>query len=108
MTSISNPVRSFGAREAATVAGNASTRILASPTVRSGAFLHNASATLSLWVRLVERGATAPTITADDRDFVLDPGGTLLLDVADTVDIYAQNSSGVATTSPYTATEVKR
>jgi len=101
-------VRSFGAREASTVAGNVATRILSSPTVRAGSILHNASDSLELWVRLTESGASAPTISASDRDFVIAPKGTLILDVADTIAIYAQNSSGAATLSPYTATEVKR
>lgn len=90
------------------MAGNTATRILATPTARAGILLHNASASLSLWVRLVERGAAAPTITAADRDFVAAPESTLLLDVSETIDLYAQNSSGSATTSPYTAAEVKR
>jgi len=101
-------VRSFGAREAATVAGNAATRLLAAPSIRSGVFVHNASASLDLWIRLAEQGTATPTIAADDRDFVVPPGGTILLDVSDTIDIYAQNASGAATTSAYTATEVKR
>lgn len=108
MSLLTSPVRSFGAREASTVAGDAATQVLASPTVRAGATLHNASDSLELWVRLTERGSIAPTISSADRDFVVTPKGTLVLDVADTVDIYVQNSSGAATTSPYTATEVKR
>jgi hypothetical protein len=102
------PVRSLGAREAATVAGNAATRILASPTPRSGILLHNASPTLSLWLRLAEQGAAPPTISASYRDYVVPPENTIELEVSELVDVYAQNASGGATTSPYTATEVKR
>lgn len=108
MSLLTSPLRSFGAREASTVAGNAATRLLSNPTVRAGVFLHNASDSFELWVRLVEAGSAAPTLSASDRDFVVAPKGTLVLDVADTVALYAQNSSGAATLSPYTATEVKR
>lgn len=107
MTEI-QPIRSLGAREASTVAGNAASRILSSPTARAGVMIHNASATHSLWVRLVEQGASAPTISSADRDYVVPPENTLTLDVSETLDIYAQNSSGGTTTSAYTATEVKR
>src|SRR5690349_14766461 len=102
------PIRALGAREASTVAGNAASRILASPTTRTGVMLHNASGSLSLWVRLVEQGSGAPTISASDRDYVIPPENTLTLDIGQTVDVYAMNSSGGATTSAYTATEVRR
>lgn len=102
------PIRSLGAREASTVAGNAASRVLSSPTARAGVMIHNASVAHSLWIRIVEQGASAPTITSSDRDYVIPPENTLTLDVSETLDLYAQNSSGAATTSAYTATEVKR
>jgi hypothetical protein len=102
------PIRSIGAREAATVAGNAATRILASPTARTGVLIHNAHQSHSLWIRLVDRGSSPPTLSASDRDYVIPPENTLNILASDTVEIYAQNSTGNSTTTPYTATEVKR
>jgi hypothetical protein len=102
------PIRSLGARGAANVAGNAATRIVVASSARSGAIIHNASPTHSLWLRVVEQGAAAPTITSSDRDFVVPPENSLVLDIGPALEVYAQNSSGGATLSPYTATEVLR
>lgn len=108
MNSTFQPIRSFGAREANTLAGNAASRILSGDGPRAGILLHNASPSLSLWIRMVEQGASAPAISASDRDFVIPPEQTLLLDVDESIEIYGQNSSGASTTSAYCAAEVRR
>ena len=108
MNSTFPPIRSLGAREATSLSGNAASRILTADGPRAGILLHNASPSLSLWIRLVEQGGAAPTITASDRDFVIPPEQTLILDVDESIDIYGQNSSGAATTSAYCAAEVRR
>lgn len=103
----STVIRGIATRVAGTVAGNAVTKIFANPTLsRAGIQIHNASTSLDLWVRAVNEGASAPSITQADKDFLIPPNATLSLAFDRTIDVYVVNSSGAATTSAYTATEV--
>lgn len=103
----STVIRGIAARAAGTVAGNAATRLFTTPTLnRAGIEIHNASTSLDLWVRAVNEGAAAPTITLADKDFLIPPNTTLSLAYDSNINVYILNSSGAATTSAYTAREV--
>ncbi|MBS1706144.1 MAG: hypothetical protein JST40_09745 [Armatimonadetes bacterium] len=97
----------LGSREASTVSGSAP-KLLFSGTSsrRSGIQVHNSDAVNELWLRMVPEGATSPTISATDRDYVIPPKSTLSLRVDASIDVYLINSTGSSATSAYTAVEV--
>lgn len=93
-------IQNLGDSYASTVAGNAATKLPDAETqFRAGMFIHNCDATYSVWVDIVSNGASTPTISATAKLFVILPGETLELWAGRGVDVYAQNSTGAATTS---------
>ena len=99
---IKNSTRTTG-----TVAGNAATKVPTTNRVgRRGVMIHNPNATYDLWGYSVGAGASAPTISATDRDFVVPQDATLFYPLSDGEDLYLMNSSGGATTSEYILKEV--
>lgn len=98
---IRNVVRSTG-----TVAGNAATKVPATKMAnRKGVLIHNPNATYDLWGVMVNGAASAPTISATDRDFVVGQNRTVFVPCSEGLDLYLQNSSGAATTSEYVVSE---
>ena len=77
------------------VAGNAVTRITGGAR-RHGVVLHNTSTSRSIWIKLIKRGDTLPSLAADDRDAVLPPESSLVLAAHSEVEIAAKNDSGGA------------
>lgn len=73
---------------------------------RTGLELHNADPALDLWIVAAPAGAAAPTISAQDKDYAIPPGSTLVLEYAETLAVWVQNSSGAATTSPFVVKEL--
>lgn len=99
------------ARQATTCAGNAASEALSNRIQggnRSAVRFHNCDATYYLWIREVGVEDAAPTISSTDKDFQVAPGATLTIEAGSDVKHFVQNSSGAATTSSYTATELRR
>jgi hypothetical protein len=61
---------------------------------------------LSIRVKLVRKGASAPTISEDTYTALIVAGEFLYLAAGPGIDIYAQNTAADATTSKWTALEV--
>ena len=99
-------IRSIGAVDDGTCAGNAAHQVLANtaPPRRSGLMVKNHDASLNLWVKLVPRGTSSVTLSSTSNNYVVGPNATLLIGASESVDVYVQNSAGDATTSRYTAT----
>jgi hypothetical protein len=94
--------RNVGTETNASVAGNANTLLSATLPNRSGVFVTNEDPVLNLNVRLVLRGATAPTYTAGRYVVQILPGATAQISASQSVDVYVCNSSDAATTSSVT------
>lgn len=91
----------------ATVDGDGATKITPTATNRAGLDIFNASDTYDLYIRPVARGAAAPTMTAiTDANYVILPETTVYVAWAESIDVYAINSSGAATTSTAVVTEL--
>lgn len=102
-------IASFGHRDVGDASGDTPYKLftLTGNSPRSGVEIHNASSTLSLWLRCLRAGAAAPTIDASDRDFSILPGQTLALAYGEQIDLWIANSSGTSESSPFTAREVR-
>jgi hypothetical protein len=74
---------------------------------RAGVEIHNADAAFELWIRATNTGDPAPTITSADRDFVIAPKSTISLAYGDGITLYAINSSGGVSATPFVAREVR-
>lgn len=103
-----NALATITLSESGTVAGNAATEILNESTrglSSDAVMVHNSSSQYDLWLALGGAKDTVSTITISStvRDFVLQPGQTLLLDIKSGITIWGKNSSGGATTSTYSA-----
>lgn len=100
------PIRNVLSRTAASA--NGSTPVLApsSGSPRQGVLIHNASASLALWVMAVASGEGAPTIDATHRSFVIGAGQTVVMPYSEALDVYLLNSSGAATESPFVFEEL--
>lgn len=95
-------------KEASTCAGNAATKLFSAAQLSSRAAvqIHNADASISIWVLCQNRGTAAPTISITNKTYVIPAGSTLDIPAGPSVDIYVQNASGAATTTAYVAHEV--
>lgn len=89
-----------------TPAGNAATKVPTTNTAsRDLLVIANTSAIYALYVKQVEAGAAAPTISATSWHYYIPPLSTLNLLATSASDFYVQNSSGAATTSTCTVME---
>lgn len=99
--------RNLGTAESTTCAGNAAKHVLATPEAagerRSGFTFKNHHATSHIWLYLVQRGASAPTISSTANHFDVAPGQTITVGASETVAIYAENDQAGAGTANYTA-----
>ena len=85
-------------------AGNAATKLFTEDIPRSVVLIHNAKSTgYDIWVQFVNNGATAPTITEGSKIATVSPGDTMPFQAGIGLDIYIQNSSGSASTQPFSA-----
>ncbi len=91
----------------ATVVGTAAVKITPTATNRAGLDIFNTSATYDLYIRPVARGAAAPTMAAiTDANYVILPEQTAYVAWGESIDVYAINSSGAATTTTAVVTEL--
>lgn len=101
-------ISSLRNKEAATCTGTAATKLFSAAQLssRAGVQIHNADASISIWVLCQVRGTAAPTMSITNKTYVIPAGSTLDIPVAASVDVYIQNASGAATTTAYVAHEV--
>ena len=96
-------------KEAATCTGTTATKLFATVgklQSRAAVQIHNADASISIWVLCQNRGTAAPTMSITNKTYVIPAGSTLDIAVGSAVDVYLQNASGAATTTAYVAHEV--
>lgn len=96
-------------KEATTCTGTTATEVFATVNQlqsRAAVQIHNADASISIWVLCQNRGTAAPTMSITNKTYVIPAGSTLDIAVGSSVDVYLQNASGAATTTAYVAYEV--
>ena len=99
-------LRSIISRVSLSAPGDSALAYEGSGQQRSGVEIHNADPALDLWVAAVNASQPAPAVSATNRDFVVGPGGTLVLAYGPGISIYLRNSSGSASTSTAVVKEV--
>lgn len=99
-------LRSIISRVSLSAPGDSALAYAGSGRQRSGVEIHNADPALDLWVAAVNGSQPAPAVSASNRDFVVGPGGTLVLAYGQGISIYFRNSSGAATVSTVLVKEV--
>lgn len=104
------PIASIAKRETGTIAGNATTEILADRPSSQSVLVHNCDTLYSLYITLgtLKDGTADHSPSSTNKDFEVLPGTTLLLDITEKVAMFARNSTGAATTVSYTASAVCR
>lgn len=90
-----------------TVTGLTVSKLTPSGNRRSGIELHNPDSTYTLYVKGVQRGLSAPTLTVSDKHYQITPGSTIVLPWSEAIDVYVTNSSGASTSSYVNAAEVQ-
>jgi len=58
--------------------------------------IHNHDAANPLWVDIVQRGASAPTVSSTQKTFVVNPSQTLVLNISESVSVYVAAAVSVA------------
>jgi hypothetical protein len=99
-------LRSIISRVSLSAPGDSALAYGGSGQQRSGVEIHNADPALDLWVAAVNASQPAPAVSASNRDFVVGPGGTLVLAYGRGISIYLRNSSGSASVSTAVIKEV--
>jgi len=102
-------ISGFYSKEATTCTGTTATKLWSSGSKlqsRAAVQIHNADASISIWVLTQNRGTAAPTMSITNKNYVIPAGSTLDIPVDAAVDVYLQNASGAATTTAYVAHEV--
>jgi hypothetical protein len=101
------PIKNLTRTSTATVAGDAASLLVTTPkSGRTGVQITNTSDIYRVFIRLVAKGASAPTVSDETTDYTIAPGVTALLPLGDSVDVYAQNDSGASTAITVNVTEI--
>jgi hypothetical protein len=89
---------------AKTVAGDAATKLNAD-SKRVGLDIANTDTTKSLWIEVVPRGATAPTMSATSWTHICPAEACISLDFGEAVDVYGQMDDGTSGTETINVVE---